>query len=175
MLSSRGIICVKCLRCGLQRFYIVYRQSRLDPVDPSFRALSGRLEFTVRRHKFSTDSLSHPVEYFGFAFLGCGFWGLGCRVYGLGESHPPCEIYIIWTLILFGRVARCRVVTTPLHTCTGLTMGCLAACILPHPAKDYVSGSASIVLTDVDLLQKLTHLYHNLKETTSSLLIWRPG
>ena len=27
------------------------------PVDPSFRALSGRLEFTVRRHKFNKDSL----------------------------------------------------------------------------------------------------------------------
>ena len=25
--------------------------------DPSFRALSGRLKFTVRRHKFNTDSL----------------------------------------------------------------------------------------------------------------------
>jgi len=32
-----------------------YRQS---PVDPSFRALSGRLKFTVRRHKFNKDSLS---------------------------------------------------------------------------------------------------------------------
>jgi len=27
------------------------------PVDPSFRALSGRLKFTVRRHKFNTGSL----------------------------------------------------------------------------------------------------------------------
>ena len=27
------------------------------PVDPSFRALSGRLKFTVRRHKFIKDSL----------------------------------------------------------------------------------------------------------------------
>jgi len=27
-------------------------------VDPSFRALSGRLKFTVRRHKFNKDSLS---------------------------------------------------------------------------------------------------------------------
>ena len=31
----------------------------LGPVDPSFRALSGRLEFMVRRHKFNTDSLLH--------------------------------------------------------------------------------------------------------------------
>ena len=28
------------------------------PVVPSFRALSGRLKFTVRRHKFNKDSLS---------------------------------------------------------------------------------------------------------------------
>jgi len=33
------------------RLYIVYRQSPLGPVDPSFRALSGRLKCTVRRHK----------------------------------------------------------------------------------------------------------------------------
>jgi len=31
--------------------------SLLGPVDPSFRALSGRLKFTVRRHKFNKDSL----------------------------------------------------------------------------------------------------------------------
>ena len=30
----------------------------LHEVDPSFRALSGRLKFTVRRHKFNKDSLS---------------------------------------------------------------------------------------------------------------------
>ena len=29
----------------------------LDPVDPAFRALSGRLNFTDRRHKFNKDSL----------------------------------------------------------------------------------------------------------------------
>ena len=32
--------------------------SLLGPVDPSFRALSGRLKFTVRRHKFDKHSLS---------------------------------------------------------------------------------------------------------------------
>jgi len=31
--------------------------SLLGPVDPSFRALSGRLKFTARRHKFNEDSL----------------------------------------------------------------------------------------------------------------------
>ena len=32
--------------------------SLVGPVDPSFRALSGRLKFTVRRHKFNKDSFS---------------------------------------------------------------------------------------------------------------------
>ena len=38
---------------------VVHRvsSSLLGPVDISFRALSGRLDFTVRRHKFNTDSL----------------------------------------------------------------------------------------------------------------------
>ena len=31
--------------------------SLAGPVDPLFRALSGHLKFTVRRHKFNTDSL----------------------------------------------------------------------------------------------------------------------
>ena len=34
--------------------------SLLGPADPSFRALSGRLEFTVRRQKFNKDSLFKP-------------------------------------------------------------------------------------------------------------------
>ena len=33
---------------------------RLGPVDPSFRALSGRLKFTVGRQKFNKDSLFTP-------------------------------------------------------------------------------------------------------------------
>ena len=36
----------------------MYRQSPLGAVDPSFRALSGRLKFTVRRHKLNEDSVS---------------------------------------------------------------------------------------------------------------------
>jgi len=36
--------------------------SLLGPVDPSFRALSGRLKLTARRHKFNTDSLSFNPE-----------------------------------------------------------------------------------------------------------------
>ena len=37
--------------------YIV-SSSLPGPVVPSFRALSGRLKFTARRHKFNQDSLS---------------------------------------------------------------------------------------------------------------------
>ena len=36
----------------------MHRQSPLGPVDPSFRALPGRLKFTVRRHKCNKDFLS---------------------------------------------------------------------------------------------------------------------
>jgi len=35
----------------------------LGPVAPSFRAISGRLKFTARRHQFNKDSpSSHPGE-----------------------------------------------------------------------------------------------------------------
>ena len=34
----------------------------LSPLDPSFRALSGRLKLTVRRHKFNKDSVSSGVR-----------------------------------------------------------------------------------------------------------------
>ena len=40
--------------------YIVYRL--LGPVDPSFRALSGRLKFTVRRYQFNKESLSGGAQ-----------------------------------------------------------------------------------------------------------------
>ena len=48
----RGILFV-----AYDRFFTVHLQSPLGPVDPSFRALSGRLEFMVRCHKFKKDSL----------------------------------------------------------------------------------------------------------------------
>ena len=35
----------------------MYRQSLLGPVDPSFRALSERLKFTIRRHQSNKDLL----------------------------------------------------------------------------------------------------------------------
>ena len=42
-------------------FALVYRQSPLGPVDPSFQALSGRLKFTVRRDQFNADLFSPSV------------------------------------------------------------------------------------------------------------------
>ena len=40
------------------RVFIIHHQSPSGPVNPSFRALSRRLKFMVRRHKFIEDSLS---------------------------------------------------------------------------------------------------------------------
>jgi len=48
---------------------MVHRQRPLGPVDPSFRALSGRLEFAVRRHKFNKDSLLFQLQ-------GSGLWAI---------------------------------------------------------------------------------------------------
>ena len=44
------------------RLFIVHRQSPLGSVHPSFRALSGRLEFMVRRHTLSKDFLSLAAQ-----------------------------------------------------------------------------------------------------------------
>ena len=43
---------------------VVHRESSslLGPLDPSFRALSGRLKFAVRRHKFNKDSRQVTVR-----------------------------------------------------------------------------------------------------------------
>ena len=44
----------------IRRLQVLNRvsSSLLGPVDPSFRAFSGRLKFTVRRHVFDQKSLS---------------------------------------------------------------------------------------------------------------------
>ena len=44
---------------GRARLFRSVPVQRLSPVDPSFRALYGRLKFTIRGHKFNKDSLSH--------------------------------------------------------------------------------------------------------------------
>ena len=80
------------------RVYVVHRiwSSLSGPVDPSFRALSGRLKFTIRRHKFNKDSLCcvrmvcpcarnmPQVSGVGSRILSVGFrvWALGFRVPG---------------------------------------------------------------------------------------------
>ena len=79
-----------CPRCLVQRsilfvadrLYIVHCNwsSHLGPVDPSLRALSGRLTFTVRRHQFNEGSLS--LE--GHLGPGGDVLGVGGRV-GAGE------------------------------------------------------------------------------------------
>ena len=50
---------VWCVSKGFGGEGVVHRVSAslLSPVDPSFRALSGRIKFTVRRYKFDKDSL----------------------------------------------------------------------------------------------------------------------
>ena len=73
---------------GLLGTLLLHRisSSLLGPVDPSFRALAGRLKFTVRRHKFkifSPSSLPPPKAELAFQFGVSGF-ELGLRR-GLGE------------------------------------------------------------------------------------------
>ena len=49
--------------------------SRVGPVDPSFRALFGRLQSTVRRHKFNNDSFSGSTTGGAVCFVSDGiFW-----------------------------------------------------------------------------------------------------
>ena len=42
----------------------------LGPIDPSFRALSGRFKFTVRRYKFNKKSLSRKDRMVDFCSKG---------------------------------------------------------------------------------------------------------
>ena len=64
----------------------MYRRSPSDPVDPSFRALSGRLQLTVRRHKSSKDSLCTgcPVQGPGSRFCRAS----NCAPGGVGDAMP---------------------------------------------------------------------------------------
>ena len=64
----------------------LYRVSSsiLGPVDPSFRVLSGRLKFTVRRQNFNEDSLLLFVnKYCCFLQAQCGN--------GLVEAGEVCD------------------------------------------------------------------------------------
>ena len=53
---------------GFRVWWYCLSSSLLGPVDPSFRALSGRRKFTVRRHKFNRDSISVWFMASGFGF-----------------------------------------------------------------------------------------------------------
>ena len=59
------------LREGLGFRWLCLLSRRLGPVDPSFRALSGRLKFTVRRHEIQEDSHSCCISHRS------GVWGGG--------------------------------------------------------------------------------------------------
>ena len=58
-------MCAKFARQLIHRLQVLHRvsSSRLGPVDPSCRTLTGRLNFTVRRHQLDTDSLSLSAWY----------------------------------------------------------------------------------------------------------------
>ena len=59
--AGHSLSAMKTKRCVLKyspvTWHGVCSSSVLGPVDPSFRARSGRLKFLVRRHKFNKDSL----------------------------------------------------------------------------------------------------------------------
>ena len=61
---------------------MVYRQSPSGPVDPSFRALSGRLKLKTRRHKFNKDSLS------GAGVRRRGYARVAGRAFGHEDASP---------------------------------------------------------------------------------------
>jgi hypothetical protein len=97
--------CVQRFECLVDRFHIVYRQSPLGPVDPSFRTLSGRLRLTVRRHKFNKDSLF--IKEWG-AGLSCGAWalwfvvpdlGFGLLGFGYVCVCLGCRVSAFWFLV----------------------------------------------------------------------------
>ena len=71
---------------------VVHRvsSSLLGPVLTSFRVLSGRRKFTVRRHKFNKDSLflllcgvSNPAEVVDFKTM----WKMLARAVDTGHSN----------------------------------------------------------------------------------------
>ena len=87
-------------------FYIVYRQSLLGPVDPSFRALSGRLKFTVRRHKSNQYYLP----------LGVGVEGVRCQ----DQWRVGCvEVVRIESVLRVLRLSGSRVCCCQDQECVG--------------------------------------------------------
>ena len=73
--------------------------SLLDPVIPSFRALSGSPQFSVRRHQFNTDSLSFCFSNsppLSFCFLSPFLADLGILLpnnqHQQSTSHAPKDV-----------------------------------------------------------------------------------
>ena len=60
--------------------FVRVSSSLLGPVDPSFRALSGRLKFTVRPHKFNKDPLPPLKPPLMLQILRVLFWRGGHTV-----------------------------------------------------------------------------------------------
>ena len=93
-----GLVCCVCVSC----VSLVSVWGLLGPVDPSFRALSGRLESTVRRHKFNKDSLFGGVRTFSRAAMcaspsafaacipGADLVSTGC----MALHHAPCTLLL---------------------------------------------------------------------------------
>ena len=84
--------------------------SLLGPVDPSFRALAGRLEFMVRRHKFNKDPLSSWKQAAGARKMAeraaCCF----------SIARQPCSVYDGASTVCDGRgmmEPRCLIMMVP--------------------------------------------------------------
>ena len=63
-LGTTSPACQSTPDCGMRQSWGELVQGLLGPVDHSFRALSGRLEFTDRRHKFNKILSFFRVEGF---------------------------------------------------------------------------------------------------------------
>ena len=88
-LSERGTPVPSCHREVVHRV----SSSLLGPVDPRFRALSGRLQFTVRRHKFSLLAavvLQHDAS-------AAARWGLAGSLAQRRSNKIISMITWIWT------------------------------------------------------------------------------
>jgi len=79
------------------------------PVDPSFRALSGRLKFTVRLHKFNKGSLSSVGRVL---LIEPGVEQVLVWSFSLETTHEPTA------LLCLDFFAIALLVRTPLHICS---------------------------------------------------------
>ena len=136
----------------------------LAPVDPSFRALAGRLKFTIRRHKFNKDALScslpgnavpRRVRVWGLGVGFKGFWGLGRRDSGnlriCGTLPSNVTTATVWVVnpdtvlmnpytvpnpntVLMGQILE-RIITMMWHTNPGSLTGVPRSEETPTPLR----------------------------------------